>query len=154
MKQLAFTICSLPHTTRDWFKIRTPPMSPFRQHFGEEGRVMSESIPSQLCSGGTAWGRRHLHASMCVIPPCWLSSSRLHSGADPLLKAWDSLTPAWLPERACPRLAGTPWPLWSWQGPGLIRSFRGGCEHRLCFSTGRPGKAQCAASLIHRHPFR
>lgn len=60
-------------------------MSPFRQHFGEERLVMSESVPSQVCSGGAAWGRRRLHASTCLIPPCGLSSCRLHSGPDPLL---------------------------------------------------------------------
>lgn len=90
-------------------------MSPFHQHFGEERRVMSESIPSQSYSGGTAWG---IGATSTQARASSLRADSHPAGFTQVLtrcslKAWDSLTPAWLPERACPRLAGTPWPLWS-----------------------------------------
>ena len=75
---------------------------------------MSESVPSQVCSGGLPGGgatSRQAHASS-------LRADSRPAGFTQVLtrcswKAWDSLTPAWLPEQACPRLAGTTVPLWS-----------------------------------------
>lgn len=128
-------------------------MSPLRQHFGEESREMSESIPSQVCSRGLPGGgatSTQAHASSlradshpagftqvltCCSWKAWDSDICLAARTSLSQMFWEHFAPVVLRPRSDQVLLR-----WEWASPLFL-------SRRLC-------RAQRAALLIHRHLFR